>query len=281
MKEMKNELIFISLFGIISGFSGIALSTVDNLLVNQFLGLKDTGIYVTAFFFGTLISLPSKVLRKISGIVLANAWKIEDTKTISTTYEKSTVTQFIIGSILFIGLWINIDTVFAVIPKYAAGKYVILFIALANLIEMFSGVSSMVILSSKHYRMFSMQMLASLIILVGFNILLIPRMGINGAGLTAIITTFSFALVRFTFIRRKFKIQPYSLKHLKILGIAALVLCFNYLIPQIRNHYIDFFVRSSAVTVVFSLLIYFSRTAEDINKIALQIFDKIRKYLPH
>jgi O-antigen/teichoic acid export membrane protein len=277
MKQMRHELFYISLFGIISGFSGVALSTIDNVLVNQYLGLELAGIYITCFFFGTLILLPSKVLRKISGIILADAWKTGDMKTISTTYEKSTVTQFIIGMFLFIGLWVNIDNVFSMIPKFASGRYVILFVGLANLVEMFAGVSSMVILSSKHYRMFSFQMLASLILLVGFNMVLIPLMGINGAGLTAIISTFAFALWRFLFIYKRYRIQPYSIKHLKIFGIGITVLGLNYLMPQIDNHYLDFFIRSAAVVIIFSILIYYSRTANDISKIVVTVLNRFRK----
>jgi O-antigen/teichoic acid export membrane protein len=277
MKEMKKELIFISLFGIISGFSGVALSTVDNVLVNQYLGLEVAGIYITCFFFGTLILLPAKVLRKISGIVLADSWKRNDLKTISSTYEKSTLTQFVIGSFLFIGLWINVENVFSMIPKFESGKYVLLLVGISNLIEMFSGVSSMVILSSKHYKMFSIQMLGSLILLIGFNMLLIPKIGINGAGLTVVITTFSFALTRYLYIYKKYKIQPYSFKHLKIFLIGAFVLGINYFLPQMNNHYIDFFVRSLLMVLIYGILIYRSRASEDINRMLSGLYYHLKR----
>jgi O-antigen/teichoic acid export membrane protein len=279
IKEKRNELISISFFGIFSGFSGIALSTVDNILVNHFLGLNLAGIYVTAFFFGTLVLLPSKVLRKISGIVLANAWKDNDLPTIKRVYEKSTVTQFALGSLLLIGLWINTDALFEMIPDYAPGRYVILFIGLANLVEMFSGVSSMVILSSKHYRMFSLQMLFTLFLLVGLNIILIPILGMNGAGITALVSTTTFAFVRFTFIYRKYQIQPYSLKHFKIFLIAVFVLAINYLIPKIDFYILDSLVRSAIATVVYSFLIYRTAVAEDFNKIFALLLLKVRHFI--
>ena len=70
----------VSLFGIITGFSGIVILYIDRIMIEQLMdkGLYETGIYAIAFNFGILIIMPSRSMLKISSTYIAEAWKNKD-----------------------------------------------------------------------------------------------------------------------------------------------------------------------------------------------------------
>jgi len=267
-KQFKGEILKVSVFGIISGFSGIAILNIDKYMVNAYLGLSVAGIYSIAFFFGMLVIIPAKSLRKISSIILADAWKNNDIDVIKSIYRKSTINQMIIGAILSIGIIINLDNIFLILPDYISGRYVILFIVIGYFFEMTSGVSSMVILSSKYYKVFSYMMLITLLNTVVFNVLFIPIWQISGAGFASALAIIVFLLMRYFFILRKFKLQPYTYKHAIILLISGLVFLLNLLIPENKHYILDILIRSSIVSFVFIILIYVSKVSDEANKYA-------------
>ena len=276
LTELKSEIIKIAVFWIVAGFAGIAIQAIDKYMTNYYLGLGASGIYAVTFYFGVLVAMPSRSMRKISSIVLSESWKKNDQKTILDIYKKSTVNMLIIGSLLVVGIWANIDNIFAVIPKYAEGKYVILFIALLSLVDMTSGVAASIIANSKYYKIGAYIMILTLFLIVITNIIFINLWGLKGAAFASLISMTTAVLIRFLFLYKKYQFQPYSLKHIKIVLIAVVVLFINYFIPKFSDFYIDILVRSSVITVLFSVLIWFSKVSEDINKIVLQIIKKLK-----
>ncbi len=275
MHTHKKEIIRVAAFGIMSGFAGTAIVNIDTYMVTQYLGLSQTGIYAISFYFGTLIGMPARSLRKISSIMLSEAWKRNDMAEIQSVYEKSTTTQLIIGLFLFLGVWVNIDNIFTIIPEYAPGKYVIFFIALGNILDMAGGLSAMIMLTSKHYNLFSHLSFANVIFVVVSNMVFIPLLGLRGAALASALTWLSFTLIRFFFLKTRYSLQPYSFKHLKIIILAILAYSIPYLLPAFKNAYIDIFFKGTLLLGIFLGLIYISKVSEDINKSIETVLKKI------
>lgn len=128
-KVMIRSILSVSVFSIFNGFSMNFIQNIDTIMITKMVGLSGTGIYGVCFFFGVVISMPSRSIYKIANVVSAEAWKTNDMKTIRDIYEKSCLTLFIIGGLLFLALWVNIDNVFHIIgTQYSSGKWVIFFI---------------------------------------------------------------------------------------------------------------------------------------------------------
>ena len=115
--ELRKEMIDVAIFGIIAGMSGIALVNIDKYMVTEYLGLSATGIYSIAFYFGTLILIPSRALTKISVTLLAQSWKDNNIDNIDSIYRKSCLNQYIVGVLLFVLLVGNLENVFQVLPE--------------------------------------------------------------------------------------------------------------------------------------------------------------------
>ena len=275
-KKMAREMISVAFFGILASFSGVLVLNIDVIMVNQYLGLAAAGVYTIAFFFGTLILVPSRTMGKISSVVIADAWKNDDRKTVMDIYRKSSISLSVIGFLLFIGVWGNLDNIFHIVGKdYTAGKFVILFIGLANLSDLFMGVSAHVILNSKYYRWLSYLLFVFALLLIVTNLLLIPVLGITGAALASLISKYIYNGLKYLLLYKKFKFQPFSFKHIEIVVFAFLAWYLSTFIP-VLNHFIwDLIVRSTFLTLAFLVPVYFFRVSEDINQKINQILHQV------
>ena len=266
-RPLVNAVGLMALFSILNGFSVLIIQTVDTIMVNGMIGLDATGIYTVCFFFGIIVSLPSRSILKITNIVSADSWKNNDLNNIRTIYEKSCITLFIIGLIMFLGLWANIDNVFHILrPEYLPGKWVIFFIGLGSLIDMSTGANSSILGSSKYYKVQTVFLLVLVVLLVITNFLLIPVLGITGAALGGAVSLTILNLLRFLFLYYKYGLQPFNFKFIKVAAIGIVAYLITMLLPVLPNFILDIFVRSTILTVLFCLPVYLLKISPDINE---------------
>jgi len=271
-QDLWREIIHLCFHGILTGFGSIAVLQLDSIIVNHYLGISLTGIYATTFFFATIILIPSRPLFKISTTIIADAWKDNDLKTISLIYKKSTNTQTWIAVILFAGLWVNIDNIFMIIPKeFEAGKWVIFFIGIKNVIEMATGISITIIQTSEHYRINTLFMGVFLILMVISILILIPVAGLSGTAV-AIMTSYGLiALSRYIFLKLRYKIDPFDIKIFLIVMIGLIAYLGGYFIPVINNYIIDIVIRSIVTGGIYVFLTVVFNLSDDINRYLKQL----------
>ncbi len=264
--ELKKSMISVSFYGIIAVFSSSVILSVDRIMLKDMVGLSAVGIYSIMFFFGTVISMPSRSLSKISSIVVAEAWKNDDLQAVKDIYYKSCLTQMIFSALLLIGIWANIDNIFHILPdKYIAGKFVILWVCIGSFIDMSTGVNTMIISTSKYYKVQSLFMAIFVLIVILTNYIFIPLYGITGAGIANAISFFVFNLMRWIFLWTKYDFQPFNFRYLLILLFAVVSYIPGYYMPEMKSFIVDIIIRSGIIFIIFSLLIYFSKVSEDIN----------------
>jgi O-antigen/teichoic acid export membrane protein len=272
-KELRSEIIKLSLFSILSGGTGILISSIDIIMVNQKLGLTETGVYGIAFYFGTIISIPLRSLYRIAMGIVSDAFKRNDLDEIHSLYRKSCNSQLTIGLLLFIGIWINIDNIMALLPpEYAGGKNVILFISAGYLVDMGTGINYIIMLTSKYYRYDAYFMIIILLVTILANHLLIPIYGIAGSAMATAITITLYNIMRWTFLYVKYQMQPYDVNTVKLVIIACIAFLPGYFIPRIDNLFLDIAIRSSVVGGLFILMILWWEASPELN-------NKIRKNL--
>lgn len=266
-KKMSREMITVGFYGILASFSGVLVLNIDVIMVERMLGLSQAGIYTITFFFGTLILIPLRTMGKIGSVVIADAWKRDDLATIDDIYKKSSITLSVIGVLLFIGIWGNIDNIFSLIKdEYLPGKMVILYIGIANLFDISVGVSPHIIVNSKYYKYLSYFLIGFAIMLIVTNLMLIPVYGIVGAAIASLISKFIFSVVKWYFLYNKFKIQPFTFKFVYLIIIGLATYYISTLMPAINNFIIDILVRSLLISVVFIVPVYFLKISEDLNQ---------------
>lgn len=265
-KPLAKRMAHIGLFGIFSSFSGILIMNIDILMLNHLQGLSQTGIYSIAFFFGTLVLIPARSLTKISSIIVSDAFKRRDLLEIETIYKKSSISLGIIGILILIGLWANMDNIFLIIgEEFRAGYWVILFIGFANLLDMLMGVSTQIFFNSKYYTISAYLTFFFMLLLVISNLIFIPLYGIVGAAFASLLSNFIYNLFKYIFLWKKFKFQPFNWKTLILVVIGLTVVFLNRFLPVLPNYILDIAVRSTIISVLFSASVYFFKLSDDLN----------------
>lgn len=266
-RNLSKSLITMSIYGLLLGFSGIMILNIDSIMISRMVGIEATGVYAITFFFGSLIIIPSRSLRKIAGTILADSWRDNDMKTIASVYQKSSINQLIIGMLIFIGLWGNIHNVFEILPaEYQAGMYVIFFIALTNLVEMTSGVSDILILTSRNYRVGALLNFVFLLMIFIFNYLFIKAFGLVGAAAANTLAFTINSILRYLYIYKRFGMHPFSIQHFYTVVIGVVVYGIFVFFPVLPNFIFDIIVRSSLMTMIFIIPVYYFKLSPEINQ---------------
>ena len=264
-KHLVKEMVLLCLFSILTSLSTTTIATIDSIMVNSHLGLSETGIYSITFYIGASILIPARAVYRISSGVIADALHKEDHETLLSIYKKSCLNQLLVGSVLFLIIWLNIDDVFKFLPaEYSAGKYVVLFICIGNLADMAAGVNGQIMANSKYFRADSLFMIGLVVLTVLFNYLLIPIYGITGSAIATALTLILYNFFRFIFIWMKFKMQPFDKSTLMILLVSAIIFFAIYLIPDLGNKYANILIRSALIAMLYLVAILKMNLSEDI-----------------
>ncbi|MBX2962586.1 MAG: oligosaccharide flippase family protein [Cyclobacteriaceae bacterium] len=272
------EILQFSALSFVGTSSMVIIGKVDSLMVAGLLGFASNAIYTTAFYMATVIEIPKRAILQTTMPLIAEAFEKNDLKEIDNLYKKVSVNQLIIGALLLIGVWANIQNIFTLVPKgeiFEAGAYVVLLVGLGKLIDMFFGPSSEIIVLSKYYAFNIVVVLVLAITVIVLNLVLIPIYGMTGAAIGSAIALFLFNSVKFIFIWWKFKLQPFTLSTLKVLGISVLAFGLNLLLPQLENVFLDIFYRSTLITLFFGSLTLLSKSSPEVNKLVTKVFNLI------
>lgn len=283
------EMVKYGLWTMVGGASAAALPHLEKMILPMFQdGLTNTAIFTIAFNIALVISIPRNTIASVSDPILAKAWAKNDLKEIQTVYSKSALNLSIIGFFLFLGIWINIDSIFEIIPnseKNSDGKYVVLLMGLANLFDMSTGLNSEVIKNSPYYKVDFTVFIIRFILLVIANIILIPLFSYNGAAAAVLISTVLYNLAKFGFIWYKFKLQPFSINTLKVLALALI----TYFITSMVDWYsgndfsensLEILVKGLLITAIFGGGILFLKVSPDLNTLVNSLVNRAKKLLP-
>lgn len=262
------EISSLAAYGIIGGVGATFVMDMDKLMLGNSLNLNAAGVYGVMMLFGMFITLPASNLRRAVTPVLADSWKRNDLENIRKVYKKSALNQLIIGFYIFLGIWFCIDYGMEIVDfpyPYRVCKDVILFVGIAQLIEMITGVNTEIIATSKSYR-FNTYFLGILAIIVYLsNLLLIPVLGIEGAAIATVISYFAVNSLRFLFLRFRYQLSPFTLELFKALFIGLLFFLAFSFIPPTSNGFLGILVNGGLITVFYWLTIYALKLSPEIN----------------
>jgi O-antigen/teichoic acid export membrane protein len=283
-KPLRKYIFFFSGYMVLATIGAGIVSRIDVFMISAFTGLSFTGIYSIAFYMANIIEIPSRSLSSISMPLLSSHIKEKKMYQAEDLLKKVSLNQFLIGSCLFILLWINIDNVFAVLPNgnlYAQGKWVVFFLGLTRLCDLVGNISFSTLSISRYYyfTLFFIFFLSGITILG--NILLIPIWGIAGASVATLGSIFLYYAFVLILVYWKLRLHPFSKGMLKTLVLMGCILLLNSFVPVLANPYLDAILRTFLLGGVFILIMYFWNISSDANRLiclfiskGLSFFDK-------
>ncbi|MCK6639844.1 MAG: polysaccharide biosynthesis C-terminal domain-containing protein [Bacteroidia bacterium] len=251
----------------ITSFASLGIKFIDMVILGHYVTLAKVSIYSVAVFIPTIIEAPLLALEKISNAKVADEWSKQNLKEISKIYSESTRYLTILGGLLFLGIVLNIDSLFKLLPhEFGEGKTVVLIVSLSTLFNMVTGLNGSILFSSKSYRYGSYMLFILLILSICNCLILIPLLGINGAALGIAIASLIYNLLKYFFILKKYKMQPFTNKTAQIIIVLLCAGSFVYFIPHIENAFADIALRTVLITILYGSGIYLIKVAPEFHK---------------
>lgn len=261
-------------FVMIGSFSQVILSRLDFIMVTSMEGIAATGIYSTAFYMAMVIDIPKRSIQQISAPIVADGLTRGDHALVADLYRKTSLNQLLIGSFIFLAVWVNLDTVFDMMPNgevFRGGTMVFFFIGLGRLIDLSTGIGSTIIYNSDYYR-YSLPMgfLTAGLAIAG-NLILIPILGISGAAAATAMSYLTLWIYIVAIVKRKSGIQPFTRHSVILCGLFALTLAAHHLFRVETGSNADILWNSALFLAPFAATCLALRISPEVN-------DRVRRY---
>lgn len=264
---LGKQMVSYGLVTLLTTSSIILVNRIDVFMLGYYLNLENVAFYSIPLFMATLIQIPARSIIQIGKPLLAKAWERNDLNEIGELYRKTALNQMILGSLVFTGIWLNIDDILMLVPqKYQGVKYVYFFIGLAKLFDVSFGINGGILVTSEKYRydLFINLLLIGLTLFT--NVIFIPVYGIEGAAIATAISIIIYNFVKWYLLKKWFCMQPFNYKFLLVITVCLFTL---FITSQLSFDFEMLFVRiilkSIFILTVFSGLILFFRISPDIN----------------
>ena len=274
--ELKKRMATYSLFAILSNTSALFVMNIDVMMINEMIGLEFVAFYTVAFYVVSFINIPRGAILNIALPLVSEAWKNKDINKIHEIYQKSSINQLTIGILFFIGIWANQESLFKMLPPaYATGKWVLFSVGIARLIDIGFGINGAIIANTSHYKYETYFGIGLMVVSVILNLIFIPPWGITGAALATGTSLLILNLCRYSLLRSKLGIGPFSTKSILAILIGVFAYGLSLFIPAMENMIVDLVVRSTVITVVFVPLAIVLKLSEDGNQLLFAWWRKL------
>jgi O-antigen/teichoic acid export membrane protein len=265
IKKHKSKMFSVGGFYILSGFGNMLITYIDRYMINFFLGLGLTGIYSVTNYVGTLVQIPRRAMGKVASPVLAGLWAKNNVEELQKIYNRGSFSQLALGVYIFIGIWVNVEAIFKIIPSdYSEGMWVIFFIGLSNVIHCFLGLGASIIVTSSRYRVSTWFTFILGIMVVLSNLLFLPVWGISGAALASALSKLVFVVLNMWFLYYRLGIHPLKKFQFLILAAGFLSYFLVFVIPLSFHWGVNLLIKSFAITLLYVFFLKIFRVVKDL-----------------
>ena len=277
-KEVKS-MISLATFGMLNTMAAAFFLFLDTLMVNEYMTESHVGVYTTMFLFGSVVSIPSKSLRQISGVLIVESMEKEDYDKVQEINIKSAQALLVFCGGILVMILSNLSTITGYLdPIYASGILVVLIVGIAQLFDAFMGTSSEILSASKYYWVHTPITILMIAVAVLANMWLIPIYGMNGAAIATLMGYFILHATRTIFVYTFFKIHPFSPKLILGMVICTATIALMMYIPNLENIYLNLIVKSLIAAIIYVPVVYVLKISHDVNdlldKLVLNRFRK-------
>ncbi|MEQ9100260.1 MAG: oligosaccharide flippase family protein [Imperialibacter sp.] len=278
-RPQLKEMMVYSTYALLGAGGSFIILNIDQIMISGMIGLSWNGIYTTAFYIAVVIEMPRRALTQITTPLISRAFDKHDMVEIDKLYKKVSINQMIAGSLLYIGIATNLNSIFALVPNNEAfiqGITVVNIIGLGKLLDMTFSLNGEIIVMSKYFRFNVLSLVILAVLAVMLNQWLIPLYGIDGAAWASAISLLLYNLVKMTFVWVKLGVQPFTFKNLGMVVISALVLLAGLYLPAFSNVFLDIFIRSAMITILFGGAVLLFRISPDVNELVKVVWSRLR-----
>lgn len=278
MPENTSEIFSYSLFIILSGSVAVFLLDLDKVMIPYYINVEQVAVYSVGIFIATVIIVPSRAMLQIIYPITAKLISENKMDELNILYKKSAINLQVFGGLILVGIFLNINQMYLVIPDdYSGGLMAVFLIGLAKFYDVILGNNNAILLNTKYYRMVLLFGVLLVVMMIGLNMLLIPLYGITGSALATLISVIFYNTIKLLFIVKKMNLYPFGPTTLKSFGIITFILAMFYFWEFPFEPWINITLKSILITIAYVYLNYKFKISTDINNLVDSQWQKYMK----
>ena len=279
LPKKTKEIFVFTIFIILSASVANMLLDIDKYMINQFLKIENIAFYSLAVYLAMVISVPQRAMHQITYPITAKLMSENKWEELDELYKKSSVTLQVIGGLIYIGILVNIKQIYELLPDegYDNGLFVVFTIGLSKYFDVVLGNNNSIIFNSKYYKMVLLLGVLLVFVVVGLNLIFIPKYGINGAALATLIAIGLYSLAKLLFVVLKMKLFPFTKNTIVALVLAIVSFGVFYYWDFSFHPFVNIVLKSILVTIFYLGLSYYFKVSSDINFVMNSVFKRILK----
>jgi O-antigen/teichoic acid export membrane protein len=198
-------------------FVAFSMQHSGRLVLGIFLESSDVGVYNIAALLATLITFILLSFNTIFSPVVSDLFHRERMELLGSIFRSVTRWTIILSLPLYLWILVAGETTLAVFGReFVRGNEALLYMATGLFIAVSTGPVGVALAMTGHQKWNVYNAIALAVVSIGLNVVLVPRMGIAGAGVAAGIAQALVKVARLVQVRFLLKLTPYDRSSLRV-----------------------------------------------------------------
>jgi O-antigen/teichoic acid export membrane protein len=275
-KNSKDVLVY-TFYIILSGSVANLLLDGDKMILNQYMNIENIAYYSVATYIALVISVPSRSMHQIVYPITAKLMHENKHNEMDNLYKKSSINLQVVGGYVMLGIFVNINKLYELVPpEYAGGILVVFIIGLSKYFDLILGNNNAIIFNTKYYRTVLFLGVALVILTIGLNMVFIPIYGIIGSAFATLLSITLYSLAKLLFVVKKLDLYPFTNQTLYSI-VLTLVLFLGFYFWDFPFHpIIAIGLKSILVTIAYVYLNYKYVISIELNEVMDNLLKKLK-----
>ena len=266
-----------SLFIILTGGIANLFLEIDKFMLNNYVKIENIAYYSVAIFIATVIAVPSRAMHQITYPITAKLMSENKHDELNDLYKKTSITLQIIGGLIFLGILVNINQLYLLLPKeYSGGIFVVFTIGLSKYFDLILGNNNAIIFNSKYYKTVLFLGVLLVTLTVVLNMIFIPLYGLKGTAFATLISISLYSLAKLLFVVKRMNLFPFTWNTLIAFGIVLVCFLGFYFWEFSFHPILNILIKSVLVAIVYMFLSYKFKLSYDINLVVDVVLNKFK-----
>ncbi len=244
----------------------------DSLVISSKLdnALAQLAVYSVAQNIASMIQVPQRGIIAASIAHLSQAWKDKNMGLIQRIYQRSSINQLLFACGFFSLVVLSFTdavTTFHLKGTYLDAYYVVIFLGLAKVVDMGTGVNAQIIATSVYWKFEMISGIILLVLMLPLSYLFTVEFGIAGTGAAQLISIIVYNIIRILFLWMKFRLIPFTKHTVYTLLLAAATFAIVYYGFANMHGWAGIFIRSTVFLLLYGGGAILFRLSPDISAV--------------
>lgn len=275
--ENTKDVLVYTFYIILSGSVANLLLDGDKMILNQYMKIENIAYYSVATYIALVISVPSRAMHQIVYPITARLMHENNHDAMNDLYKKTSINLQIVGGYVMLGIFVNINQLYEMVPEeYAGGIMVVFMIGLSKYFDLILGNNNAIIFNTKYYRAVLFLGVLLVVMTVALNMVFIPIYGIIGSAFATLLSITLYSLAKLLFVVKRLHLYPFTMQTVYSMIITAILFVAFYFWEFPFSPIISIVLKSILVTIAYVYINYKFVISEEINNVIDTVLKKLK-----